>query len=287
VSEVLTNPIYAGRLRTGEPAAIPPIVDPALWSTVQTMRERRRTRTPGRIVKGAYALRLRCAGCGKYLFGDVGRYRHPPPTCEGFLAAKPVVRRRRARNRDHLDTRIKGNSYPKEWYEDAVGELLGLIGSLDDNAMTEVVRLYGEGLAKPDELTLARIDRERDEASQRLAKTRDVAAWQATMARLDAEQQVARQPRQHQRMAPEEVVTYLRSLPSLWDDSGPEGRQALASALFTRLEVEGYQTMRYELTPDAVDLGLGAALPAQLETGGQMGGFGRGESVWIQDIGDT
>jgi hypothetical protein len=72
VSEVLTNPIYAGRLRTGEPAAIAPIVDPALWSTVQTLRERRRTRTPGRIVKGAYALRLCCAGCGKYLFGTSG-----------------------------------------------------------------------------------------------------------------------------------------------------------------------------------------------------------------------
>ncbi len=112
VSEVLTNPIYAGRLRTGEPAAIAPIVDPSLWSTVQTRRERRRTRTPGRIVKGRYALRLCCAGCGKYLFGDVGRYRHPPPTCEGFLAAKPVVRCRRARNREGIDTRIKGHSLP-------------------------------------------------------------------------------------------------------------------------------------------------------------------------------
>jgi DNA invertase Pin-like site-specific DNA recombinase len=85
VSEVLTNPIYAGRLRTGEAAAIAPIVDPALWSTVQTMRERRRTRAPGRIVKGAYALRLCCAGCGKYLFGDVGRYRHPAPTFVLFV----------------------------------------------------------------------------------------------------------------------------------------------------------------------------------------------------------
>ena len=151
--------------------------------------------------------------------------------------------------------------------------------SLDDHTMTEVVRLYGEDLAKPDELTLARIEREREEASQRLAKTRDIAAWQATMARLDAEQQIARQPRQHQRMAPDEVVAYLRSLPSLWNDAGPEGRQALASALFTKLDVEGYQTMRYELTPDAVDLGLGAALPAQLETGGHTGGFGRGERI--------
>ncbi len=196
-------------------------------------------------MKGRYALRLCCAGCGKYLFGDVGRYRHPPPTCEGFLAAKPVVRCRRARNREGIDTRIKGHSYPQEWYEDAVGELLGKVGELDDAAMTEIVRLYGEGLAKPDELTLARIEREREEASQRLAKTRDVAAWQATMARLDAEQQVARQPRQQQRMAPDEVVAYLRSLPTLWNDAGPEGRQALASALFTKLEVEGYTKMRY------------------------------------------
>ena len=78
-------------------------------------------------------------------------------------------------------------------------------------------------------------------------------------------------------MAPDEVVAYLRSLPTLWNDAGPEGRQALASALFTKLEVEGYTKMRYQLTPDAVTLGLGAALPAQLETGGHTGGFGRGE----------
>ena len=160
-----------------------------------------------------------------------------------------------------------------------MGELLGKVGNLDEGAMTEVVRLYSKGLAKPDELTLARIEREREEASQSLAKTRDVAAWQATMARLDAEQQVARQPRQQQRMAPDEVVAYLRSLPSLWADSGPEGRQALASALFTKLEVEGYTKMRYELTPDAVTLGLGAAVPAQTETGGHTGGFGRGERI--------
>ena len=64
---------------------------------------------------------------------------------------------------------------------------------------------------------------------------------------------------------------------AFFEPSRPEGRQALASALFTKLEVEGYQKMTYELTPDAIDLGLGAALPARLETGGQIGGFGRGE----------
>jgi hypothetical protein len=74
----------------------------------------------------------------------VGRYRHPAPTCDAFLEARPLVDRRRSRDRDRHDQRIKGHSYPREWYEDAVGELLGQIGSLDDHTMTEVVRLYGE-----------------------------------------------------------------------------------------------------------------------------------------------
>ena len=34
---------------------------------------------------------------------------------------------------------------------------------------------------------------------------------------------------------------------------------------------------KYELTPDALDLGLDAALPAVLELGHQIGEFGRGE----------
>ncbi len=50
-------------------------------------------------------------------------------------------------------------------------------------------------------------------------------------------------------------------------------------ALFAKLEVEEYQKMTYELTSDAVELGLSAALPAVLETGGQIGEFGRGERI--------
>ena len=121
VAEILTNPIYAGRLRTGEPAGIAPLVDPGLWSKVQTARERRRTRTPGRLVKRDYALRLRCLGCGRFLYGDVGRYRHPSPTCPAFQAATPKFPRTRGRGHD---TRVKGHSYPQAWYEGAVGQLL-------------------------------------------------------------------------------------------------------------------------------------------------------------------
>jgi hypothetical protein len=46
-------------------------------------------------------------------------------------------------------------------------------------------------------------------------------------------------------------------------------------ALFTKLEVEGYRRMTYELTPDAVQLGLDAALPATVTL--EERGFGRGE----------
>lgn len=68
-----------------------------------------------------------------------------------------------------------------------------------------------------------------------------------------------------------------RSLPRLWADSGPDGRQALVVAIFARLDVLGFQRLEYELTPDAIDLGLNAALPAVLELESKIGEFGRGE----------
>lgn len=135
VGELLTNPIYAGRLRTGEPAGLAPIVAPALWSKVQSMRELRRTRTPGRIVKRNYPLRLRCAGCQRFLYGDVGRYRHPAPTCDAFIAGTPDARRRYTKGDDK---RVGGHSYPQTWYEDAIGLLLSEVGSVDDVTITEV-----------------------------------------------------------------------------------------------------------------------------------------------------
>jgi DNA invertase Pin-like site-specific DNA recombinase len=279
VGELLTNPIYAGRLRTGEPAGLAPMIEPALWSKVQSMRELRRTRTPGRIVKRNYPLRLRCSGCRRFLYGDTGRYRHPAPTCEAFIAATPTIRRRYA---DTHDKRVQGHSYPQSWYEDAIGELLGQVGGVDDITITEAVRLYNDRPAQVDRVTLGRIERDRDELGRHLARTRDVAAWQTAMARLDGEEQLAREPVQIGRLTPPEVVAYLRSLPALWADSGPDGRQALALALFARTEVIGFEQMIYQLTPEAIELGLNAALPPVYELKASIAEFGRGER--IQDI---
>jgi len=123
---------------------------------------------------------------------------------------------------------------------------------------------------------LARISREREEASRRLAKSRDVMAWQREMAQLDLEEQAARDPVERGQLVSSEIVAYLRSLPSLWADSGPDGRQALATALFARTDVVGFERMEYELTPDAIELGLGDALPAVFEIMKERE-FGRGE----------
>ena len=48
---------------------------------------------------------------------------------------------------------------------------------------------------------------------------------------------------------------------------GPRDRRVLATALFARTDGLGFERMEYELTPDAVELGLGAALPAVFEIG--------------------
>ena len=87
---------------------------------------------------------------------------------------------------------------------------------------------------------------------------------------LDAEEALARQPVDRRRLSPPEIVDYLRSLPKLWADSGPDGRQAMVVSTFARLDVLGFQQLEYELTPNAIDLGLDIALPARMELGYQI-----------------
>ena len=160
-----------------------------------------------------------------------------------------------------------------------IGKLLEQVGGIDDLSMTEAVRLYHDRPARVDEVTLARVGREREEAGRRLGKTRDVLAWQRDMAQLDAEEQALRQPTETGRLSSSEVVSYLRSLPALWADSGPDGRQAMAIAIFDRMDVMGFERMEYTLTPEAIELGLDAALPTVYELRSDFGVFGRGERI--------
>lgn len=158
-----------------------------------------------------------------------------------------------------------------------MGAILDRIGRVDDATISEVVRLHDAYRPRADELTLARIVRSREHAARAFVDKRDVAALQATMARLDAEERIAREPVEVRRLTALEIVDYTRSLPRLWAEAGPDGRQAIVGAIFARLDVLGFQRLEYELTPDAIDLGLDAALPPILELESKIGGFGRGE----------
>jgi len=42
----------------------------------------------------------------------------------------------------------------------------------------------------------------------------------------------------------------------------------------------GFERLEYDLTPDAIEFGLDAALPAMFEFTGTIGESGQGERIW-------
>jgi site-specific DNA recombinase len=100
LAEILTNPLYAGRVirhkgrpdEEEQPASFPAPLDPALFERVQQLRAQRRTRHGGGggFIRRSYPLvrLLRCATCGSPYHGDANggqrRVRH---------AARPVAAR--------------------------------------------------------------------------------------------------------------------------------------------------------------------------------------------------
>lgn len=268
VRGILTSPLYAGRLRTGERAHWPALVDVGLWETVQAIRARRRTRDgrPGR--RRPYALTmLHCAACGRHLIGDTGRYRHPDP-CPAFVARRREPRhRQRGQRRD-----MPGHSYRADEYEAIARDVLGraaLGSSLVADVVADVVAATRD--PEPDRLALARIGRERDAALVRYRRDRDARALEAAMASLDEQERAARAGVElAETMDAAEVVEYLRDLPRLWDDA-PASRRALAEAIFERIEVLGIRRMRITPTPAAIAAGLAEAFSSA------SAGYGRGE----------
>ena len=86
VRGMLSSPLYAGRLRDGQPARWEPLIPPELWNAARDVRARRATNT-GRPAdpRRPYALdMLHCAACGTRLTGDTGYYRHRD-ACTAFV----------------------------------------------------------------------------------------------------------------------------------------------------------------------------------------------------------
>lgn len=273
VAEILTNPFYRGHLRTGEPTALGPLIDPLVWERVQALRARYSRRHRGSVRRRRYALAgiLACAACGRHLIGHSGRMRHVE-ACAPFRAAAPVRYRRFERSLDH---RVQGQSYPAELYEEAIGVALAHVQA-SSALKVETVGIAVEPDTPPvDVLALARIDRERDAAALRYARDRDLGRLEATMRRLDAEgMATAASPRRTPTAA--ESRTYVEDLPRLWAETDVEGRRAIAEAVFERIEVLGVSD--YVITPTVEakahgwDLAFGAGVVA-----GSIGQSGRGE----------
>ncbi len=279
VAEVLTNPFYVGRLWSGEPSALGPLVDPATFEHVQGLRARYSRRHRGAVTRRQYGLGglLACAACGRRLIGHVGRYRHQD-ACPAFAAAAP---RRLQRDGQTVDPRVRGESYKADVYEDAIGLALGHVAvsaRLKAAVVSEAVGRTGPG--GPDALAQARTRRERERAALQYARDRDVARLEATMARLDAEAAAAAE-RPSRLPSATEARAYLESLPDLWAGTSDAGRKAIAEAVFERIDVLGATDFTFTLTAAAKARGWDAAFgPGVLRLESQGG---RGKTPAVQN----
>lgn len=244
IREILTNPVYWGRLHRGEAARTGPAVDPGLWDQVQVVRSRWKRRHPGYPVnRREYALAglLFCAGCGRRIIGDTGRYRHTDP-CPPFLEARPEEP-----SPAFPLVRVHGHSYPAATYDGIVPAALAHVAA-NAAVKASVVGLLAER-QHGDATGLARIARDREAALARYLKDRDPQALESTMARLDTEETKAREATQT--IDAQATLAYLADLPRLWRETAPERRRNLAEGIFERIEVLGVREAIITPTPEA------------------------------------
>ena len=144
---------------------------------------------PGRIVKRQYALRLRCSGCDV----SVRRLRALPPPGADLRGRSSPPRRPSTSLPARTDKRIQGHSYPQACYEDAIGGLFDQVGAprrprRSRRSCDGYLRSPGTDRPRP----MPGSARARGGRTRRLARTRDVLAWQRDMAQLDAGGTLAR-----------------------------------------------------------------------------------------------
>lgn len=261
VRTVLNNPLYIGRLQDGSEFRLGATIEIATWNQVQARRVERRTREPGKVVVRSYALKVKCQGCGAMLHGDTERYRHPLPVCEAFSSARPTMPPVRGRH-----SSAEGKSYQQDWVEAIAGRVLREVSSAPEALVGAALAQLRRGPAvAPNQVALARIARQVEDAAQRLAQTRDIAAWQAAMARLDAEKAgILADTAGMTELDPVAAAAYLRDLGALWDRSAARERQELAMALFGSWSFLGFRAARFTWSEHARRHGLDRLVPATI-----------------------
>ncbi len=278
VREVLTNPVYRGRLHRGEPSAAGVVVDPALWDAVQLVRGRCKRRHPGYPVnRREYALAglLFCGGCGRRLTGHGGRYRHVDP-CEAFLAARPD-----GPPPSFPMVHVNGHSYPAGTYDGIVPTVLAHVAA-GAQVRSSVTGLLEERAGSADSLALSRIAQAREGALARYVRDRDPLALESAMARLDAEEAEARAAAKPVDAAA--TLAYLEDLPRLWRETAPERHRNLAEAMFERIEVLGAKEAVIHPTPEAVAHGWREVWGNAVLTSDHRSRYGRGERAKAEPL---
>jgi DNA invertase Pin-like site-specific DNA recombinase len=265
VAEVLTNPIFNGVLRDGNRR--PAIIDDLLWTQVQEMRSRHSHRHPGPAAYRSYlwSALLQCRACSRRLIGHGGRYRHTD-ACEDFRRARP----------GHADRRGLGDSYKAEVYDDIALRALAhvvansaLIAEVEDCIEDRVAHL-------PDQFRLARIRRERQQATRRLEADRDAAAWKATWDRLDREEAAAATV-EAPSVTAREIAESLADLQTLFVDAEPATRHRIVQALFERVEVLGPSEIWLHPSIEAETRGWATAMSGEFRM--ELRQTGRGERI--------
>ena len=266
VGEILTNPIYAGRLRTGEPAGVAP--DRRSGALVERPDRCASCADPDAGPDRQAPLRARA--CAPRLRAVPLRRRRTLPAhgsaCEAFKAARPRTSSATARS-----TRASGATPTRSWYEDAIGALLGSRARrrLDDHRGDPPRRGAGSGDGSP----WRGSSRER-EGGAALAKDRGPRAWRRRWRGSTPRRRRRRSSRRRIPTAAEVAPTWI--LPDLWADLGT--RAARRSRRRCSSGSMSWVATDYTLTLTPPNWGWDAAFRAGVDAVKDRS-FGRGERI--------
>ena len=119
---------------------------------------------------------------------------------------------------------------------------------------------------QPDEFRLARIRRERQQATRRLEADRDAVAWATTWERLDREEAEAHAV-DAPRLTYHEVAESLADLQCLFADAEPATQHRIMQALFEQVEVLGPNEVWLYPSVEAEARGWAAAMSGEFRGG--------------------
>jgi hypothetical protein len=214
-----------------------------------------------------------CRACGRRLTGHVERYRHVE-ACEAFRKARP----------GGTDPRHKGDSYAAAVYDAIAPRALAHVVA-NAALITEVEDAIGDQPDHtPDQFRLARIRRERQQATRRLEVDRDVVEWKATMERLDREAAEA-QATELLGLTSREIAASLADLQGLFADAEPATQHRIVQALFEQVEVLGPNEVWLYPSIEAEARGWAAAMSGEFRVEERKTGRGERNSTFMSDAG--